>query len=271
MNEQQTQTAEAGGDSLRLRQSDSIGALAKSLCRAQSQVEGAAKDSQNPHFKSKYADLASVWLACRSALTGNSLSVVQSPAYAKGHVLVTTRLIHDSGEWLEGTLAIPVGKSDAHGIGSATTYARRYALAAMVGVAPEDDDGNAAAAARRQSQERAASRGQQRRSEVQRGDSGEFAQWLEPPALARDDDTHGWWLQAVKAVMRHIGAQSRPVARTVFEWLTPGDPFDIDAVTREPAKAKECWETLVAKSDSVPFERMVSEANRYVEKAGATT
>lgn len=127
--------------------SPSIAALAAALAKAQASVEGATKSKVNPAFTSKYADLASVWDACREALTQNELSVVQSPgALTNGQMEMTTMLLHSSGEWIRGSLTIPLQKVDAQGYGSATTYARRFSLAAFVGVAPEDDDGNAAAA-----------------------------------------------------------------------------------------------------------------------------
>lgn len=118
--------------------------LAAALCKAQADMEGAKKDAKNPHFNSKYADLASVWDAIREPLTKNGLSVVQLPRSMQGGVEVETILLHVSGESLSSVLAVPASKSDAQGFGSALTYARRYSLMAMVGVAPEDDDGNAA-------------------------------------------------------------------------------------------------------------------------------
>jgi hypothetical protein len=127
--------------------SPTIASLAKALSAAQGEVEGAVKGKANPAFRSKYADLAAVWDACREALTKHGLAVIQSPGpCADGRMEMTTMLAHASGEWMRGTLTIPLGKADAHGYGSAVTYSRRFALAAFVGVAPEDDDGNAAAA-----------------------------------------------------------------------------------------------------------------------------
>lgn len=125
--------------------SEHINELAAALAKAQAVMAGASKDKINPGFKSKYADLASVWDACREALTANGIAVVQmtQPSEAQ-EVVVKTRLCHSSGQWIQGTLAIPVTKNDAQGFGSCLTYARRYALAAAVGVAPEDDDANAA-------------------------------------------------------------------------------------------------------------------------------
>lgn len=125
-------------------QSETIGKLAEALSKAQAKIKGATKDTANPFFKSKYADLASVWDACRDALTANGLSIVQTMGDGVGGVTVITTLAHSSGEWIRGSLTLKPVKEDPQGVGSAITYARRYALAAMVGVAPEDDDGNAA-------------------------------------------------------------------------------------------------------------------------------
>jgi len=133
-----------------MNKSESIKELATSLAKAQGSIKGAIKDSSNPFFKSKYADLASVVEAIRSAFAANGLSYIQTvePSQAD-EVRVETMILHSSGEWIScGILALPVSKVDAQGYGSALTYARRYSLSAAVGVAPEDDDGNAATAAK---------------------------------------------------------------------------------------------------------------------------
>jgi hypothetical protein len=129
-----------------IEQSASIAKLAAALVQVQATVEGAVKGRANPAFKgTKYADLASVWDACREQLCSNGLSVTQFPGeMVENRMTMTTQLSHESGEWMRGTLSIPLSKVDAQGYGSAVTYARRYALAAVVGVCPEDDDGNAA-------------------------------------------------------------------------------------------------------------------------------
>jgi hypothetical protein len=124
--------------------SEQINELAAALAKAQGQIEGAKKDSINPHFKNRYADLSSVWDACREALTTNGLSVVQSAENCEAGYGVTTMLLHTSGQWMRGTLYLKPTKDDPQGAGSALTYARRYALSAMIGIAPEDDDANAA-------------------------------------------------------------------------------------------------------------------------------
>lgn len=126
------------------QRSDSIINLAKALCQTQATVEAVKKDASNPFFKSKYADLASIWHAIREALTSNGLSVLQEPASEGNKVRITTTLIHTSGEYVRSMLEVVAVKSDPQGIGSAITYARRYALGSIVGIAPEDDDGNAA-------------------------------------------------------------------------------------------------------------------------------
>lgn len=127
--------------------SESIAAISAALAKAQGAIEGARKDNTNPHFKSKYADLASCWDACREHLSANEIAVIQAPGeVADGVVELTTMLCHSSGEFFSEKLPIPLAKIDAQGLGSAITYARRYALCAMVGIAPEDDDGNAATA-----------------------------------------------------------------------------------------------------------------------------
>ena len=122
------------------------------FAKAQGQIEGALKDSTNPHFKSKFADLGAVWDACRKPLSDNGIAVIQRPATGTedGRMMVSiqTVLCHASGHTEEfPPLILPVSKPDAQGIGSAITYGRRYALMAAVGIAPEDDDGNAAAKA----------------------------------------------------------------------------------------------------------------------------
>lgn len=121
--------------------------LAVALSKAQGAMETASKDSKNPHFNSKYADLANVWEACRTVLSENGLSVVQMPAAEGNKVTVTTLLLHTSGQWIRSKLTMVTEKSTPQGIGSCITYARRYALSSVVGIAPEDDDGNAASGA----------------------------------------------------------------------------------------------------------------------------
>jgi hypothetical protein len=124
----------------------SLAALFAGLAKAQAKIGTALKDKKNPYFGSTYADLAAVWEACRQALTEQGIAVIQAPIHSEdGRLHLETTLCHESGAHWSRIASIPVAKQDAHGYGSAITYLRRYALAAVVGVvAEEDDDGNAA-------------------------------------------------------------------------------------------------------------------------------
>lgn len=128
-----------------MKTSDTITKIADALVKAQAAMKPALKESRNPHFNSRYADLASVWDAIREPLTSNGLSVIQMVGSNElEKTTLTTRVTHVSGEWIESTWQIPVGKQDPQGLGSAISYARRYALASAIGVVQDDDDGNAA-------------------------------------------------------------------------------------------------------------------------------
>lgn len=130
-----------------INQSEKIGELAKALAKAQSEMSGAIKASVNPHFKSRYADLAAIFDACRGALNANGIAIVQRVENDPEGVAVSTTLLHASGEWLSDRCWLPVQQKTAQAYGSAITYGRRYGLAALAGVAAEeDDDGNAASA-----------------------------------------------------------------------------------------------------------------------------
>lgn len=122
----------------------SIGKIALALSKVQAEMRGAKKDSKNPFFKSSYADLESVWEACRELLSKNELSVAQTMSVVDGKNALTTILMHSSGESISGTQLINSKADDPQANGSAITYARRYGLAAIVGVIQVDDDGEAA-------------------------------------------------------------------------------------------------------------------------------
>jgi len=136
-----------------MNKSESIAKLADALAKAQGQVRAAVKGNINPHFKSKYADLGAVFDACREALSKNGIAVSQVPSIGgetnTGAVLVTI-LMHSSGEWLSGEYPLLPVKNDPQGFGSALTYARRYSLSSMVGIAADEDDDNAASAGRKE-------------------------------------------------------------------------------------------------------------------------
>lgn len=127
-----------------MNQSDNIAELAAALSKSQSEIQGAKKDCANPFFKSKYADLSSVWDACREPLTKNGLSVIQTTTERDSNIYLCTLLAHSSGQWIRSELKVITSKPDIQALGSSLTYCRRYSLAMIAGVCPEDDDGNAA-------------------------------------------------------------------------------------------------------------------------------
>lgn len=123
--------------------SQDIKEIAVALVKVQGAIGKAKKDSENPHFKSKYADLTAVWDACHAALQAAEVAVIQGPGVDdNGNAFVETMLLHKSGQYIKSrAIAKPI-RLDPQAIGSASTYLRRYGLAAMVGVVQEDDDGN---------------------------------------------------------------------------------------------------------------------------------
>jgi hypothetical protein len=119
--------------------------ISSAFVKAQAGFAPALKTSTNPHFKSKYADLAACVEAVIDSLNSNGIALIQRTFEDSGGVTVETVFLHESGEMLEGgKLHVPAAKQDPQGYGSALSYARRYSLMAACGIAPEDDDGNAA-------------------------------------------------------------------------------------------------------------------------------
>ena len=128
-----------------MKTSDSIKALFPALTAALGKLEGAAKNAKNPHFKNTYADLSSVVDASREILAANDLAVMQSPGLViEGRLQLFTRIIHKSGEWIEGEFHMPLAKSDPQATLATLTYARRGALMAILGIPAVDDDGETA-------------------------------------------------------------------------------------------------------------------------------
>jgi hypothetical protein len=129
-----------------MEHSQEISKLATALVLVQAALKPVVKNSENPFFHSKYADLVAVSESCRMLLAEQGLAVVQTPTGGDGHTIsISTMLLHSSGEWIRDTALYPLAKSDPQGVGSAITYARRYGLCAIVGiVTDDDDDGNGA-------------------------------------------------------------------------------------------------------------------------------
>ena len=128
-----------------MKTSDSIDLLSTALAKAQGEIGTVTFNKINPHFKSKYADLSVIREASKMPLTKNEIAIIQAPSAVDGRCVLITMLIHKSGQWLQSELSLKPDKDTPQAMGSAITYARRYALASLLGiVADEDDDGNAA-------------------------------------------------------------------------------------------------------------------------------
>ena len=127
-----------------VRTSETINELAAALATAQGEMQNAAMSAENPHFKSRYADLAAIRNATIPALSKNGLSILQAMSTNSTEMLLTTRLMHSSGQWIESAYPILFNERP-HVMGSAITYAKRYSWSAITGIAAEvDDDGNEA-------------------------------------------------------------------------------------------------------------------------------
>jgi hypothetical protein len=156
--------------------------IALALVKAQKAFGPALKGSNNPAFKSKYADLSACVEAVIDSLNENGIFLTQKSVPCDSGVSVETIFLHESGEVFSGGVThVPVTKQDAHGVGSALTYARRYGLMAACGIAPEDDDGNAA---------------------VKGGAGYDFAAALETAENATEQDALALLTEAKTAAMR---------------------------------------------------------------------
>lgn len=131
------------------KMSDEIGELIAALCSAQAEMGSIGRDGKNPHFKSQYATLDNILDTVRPILAKNGLVLIQGCKNEQTEKIsgldVTTTLAHKSGQWIATHVYVPVNKQDAHAVGSALTYGRRYGAAAILAISTDnDDDGNAA-------------------------------------------------------------------------------------------------------------------------------
>jgi len=128
-----------------MNRSESIAKIASALVKAQAEMGNAVKDSKNPFFKSKYADLNAVREACMPALNKHGVSVIQPTSVIDGKLYVETVLLHESGEFLSGLYEVVVGKqNDPQALGASISYSRRYGLQSMVNIGAADDDAESA-------------------------------------------------------------------------------------------------------------------------------
>lgn len=197
-----------------LFQSENIAELAAAIVKAQLALVPAAKDHVNPFFKSKYADLPSVWEAA-GPFRENGIAITQSPMDAPDeYIVLDTQLTHVSGQWMRSRLKIRVAKNDPQGYGSALTYARRYALGCMTGiVTEEDDDGNAASHAPQKAQAYTASK------QTAQAKIAELAKEMQEPAR-QDGGEHPAGLRPASG---EACTQQGPDAAAPFisEWTVP--------------------------------------------------
>lgn len=190
-----------------IQQTPEIDKLMSALAKAQAKIEPPIKDAENPHYHSRYADLASNFDACRKVLPEFGLALLQ-PASATGkQVRVTTMLGHESGQWIRSTLTMTAVQETPQGIGGAITYGRRYGLQAMVGLAGEDDDGESAEGRGKagQGQEKQTSQARQR-TQSRATETRQPPESAPPPASkptqpARDTvEEIAPWLKRIEAV-----------------------------------------------------------------------
>lgn len=127
-----------------LTHSESVAKIAAALVKVSAEIENPHRNARNPHFKNDYADLSEIVNVSRPILTKHGLTIMQCPGMEDGHLTLDSLVLHESGEWIKGVASSPLPKNDPQGVGSATTYLRRYSLAALLGLAQEDDDGEGA-------------------------------------------------------------------------------------------------------------------------------
>jgi hypothetical protein len=202
-----------------VRTSEQITEIATALSKAQGELQNVTKDAKNPHFKSDYATLDAITDAVRPVFSKHGLAVVQVPTFHDGIVVLDILITHSSGQWIGVDAAAPIAKADPQGVGSATTYLRRYSLAGIAALAQTDDDGNAA--------------------------SGNGQQKAAPPAAVKVAEPHGyadWWadMQGVAdlgtVALRDAWKKSKPEYRD-YTMKTRNDK--LEALKAKAAKVKE--------------------------------
>jgi ERF superfamily len=229
-----------------MQASEQIDELATALARAQGEITGALKDSANPFFKSKYSDLASCWDACRAALSKNGLAVTQFPMTDPTGTYLVTSLLHSSGQWMRSNFALNPKDDSSQAVGSAITYARRYALCAVVGVAQIDDDGNAASG-RSEGHSPKGDLGKGIPLDHARSVALEMLAIIDKPAADGDHDE-------VKKALEALDYHERV--------LNPDEDLYVAVGEQLPAAKRNVWKALISKA------RNAEKADRQVANAG---
>jgi len=246
-------TADGPFDAVFTPASPTIGSIAAALAKAQGAMGHAAKTNVNPATRSKYADLAGILDVARAPLADNALAVVQSPYHLPGEpptVVLVTTLLHESGEWLRSVLPVNARKmvqggkfevaDDMQTIGSAITYARRYALAAMLGIGQEDDDGNHASGRTRAVAAQEAPRGTAR-------DSGATpVRAAAPEAPGEPEDPFATMATPAQLKKLAIGIKEQGLTREqalgLFSWLVQRKIAGSKELTKAEASRALSWD-----------------------------
>lgn len=197
-------------------QSNTLDELAAALAKAQGEMMGAKKDSKNPFFKSNYADLASICEAIREPFSKHGLSYIQT---TEQDGTVITTLLHSSGQWIRGRLKIDPVKKDPQGMGSALTYARRYALAAISGIAQIDDDAESAMA-----------RGQMTSAPLNIEKINQAIDYIKTQIIEEDPDTTG---RKLKAAFAKLNNDERIEVNKGLQEIVPGTKKKFKSVLNE--------------------------------------
>lgn len=246
-----------------MQQSEQINELASALAKAQGLIKTAAMDGFNPFFKSRYATLGSVWDACRKALQECSLSVTQFPVSTADGAGVTTTLLHSSGQWMRETLILPLPKDDAQGSGSAIRYARRYALAAVLGIVDEDDDDGNAASGKHRPEQKPAQEPAKQASQKPASKPADSAKSQIPPPSD--------WEQIVnigQGLIKHHVAKEGELLKEIREKLSLSEKVKIPELP--PAERKKCVEvatTFCRDRMAELIESELTRTGRTLEKA----
>ncbi len=264
--------------------SDPADKLFEALSKAQGKIGNASKDALNPHFKSKYADLASVWDACRAPLSENGLCVIQIPASEGQLVSVVTILGHASGQKMSCELSATARAADPQAGGSVLTYLKRYSLSSVAGVAPEDDDANAGTGSpeeHRQPVRRETSEGDRREYRRQQS-SGEETQAApkEPPPVDATKPKVNKVFEAVRTRLHEIGCQNIDEANAVIRFVVGTEEHGgykwatLEHVKNDPAAPAAVILALgKAKERNMPDERILHDARELaalLKPEGAT-
>jgi hypothetical protein len=198
-----------------MKSSPTIGKLAEALAKAQGEMDAAKKDSINPHFKSKYADLAAVIDAIKEPLSKNGLSYTQLISGADDRIIIITVLMHITGEWILSELPLIINKNDMQGMLASVTYGRRCSLSAIVGIAQDDDDGNTATAKPKSENKTSSEQKQQKEALPQViGQNKDYWDKLNSEATR-----NGWSLQDIGSTLEQMKKKFAELTKAEYDSL----------------------------------------------------